>query len=141
MPLNDLPVNVDATYADDPLDASVKTHQMFHDDIHILLRKVGDIHVETGAYTFVGTDAGKTVEYNSASAGSFSIPSVATAGWVRNQWVYLCQRGAGVLTVVALAGVTLHARGDAFRLNGQWAEAMLRMTATDEWVLSGDLQV
>lgn len=29
-----LPVNVDTTYADDAGDASVKTHQQHHDEIH-----------------------------------------------------------------------------------------------------------
>jgi len=49
------------------------------------------------------------------------------------------QAGAGTLSVVAGAGVTINSRGGDLVLAGQYAVAALKKVATDSWTLTGDL--
>lgn len=90
-------------------------------------------------YTLVLADAGLLVEVANASAITVTVPPNSSAAFLVGTTVALRQYGAGQITVAAGLGVTLHSRGGAFKLAGQYAEAMLTKRATDEWILSGDL--
>ena len=142
MPLDDLVTTNDATYADDAGDASVKLHQQYHDLIHEYLRKVGDVVNKTASYTFVLTDAGKTLKYNSATDGTFTIPNQATVAFLRGNAIRVVQVGTGRLTLAHVDGSTkLVSRGSVFRTAGQYAvaEVFLVDASPELWVASGDL--
>jgi hypothetical protein len=47
--MSDLPVDIDATYADDSSDASVKAHQQHHDSVHALYNDIAGATPDLGA--------------------------------------------------------------------------------------------
>ena len=82
------------------------------------------INAQTGTtYTLAASDAGKLVTLTNAAAITLTVPaSVFTAG----QRVDIGQRGAGVATVVAGAGMTVNPPpGGSLVMQGQYAYASL----------------
>src|SRR5664280_1937659 len=99
------------------------------------------INTRTSSYTLVLTDAGKLVEMNVASANTLTVPlnaSVAFPFSPSETVINIRQYGAGTTTIGGSA--TIRSRGGLVALAGTYAEATLTKRATDEWVLSGDLQ-
>lgn len=96
------------------------------------------ISTQTGSYTAVLADAGKTVEMNVASANNFTIPPNSSVAFATGDWINVTQIGAGQTTIVAGVGVTLRNR-NGLKLTGQYAVATLYKRGTDEWVVGGDL--
>lgn len=94
---------------------------------------------QTGNYTFVLGDAFTLVEYNSSSAGTFTVPPNASVAFSVGTTIGLRQMGSGLLTMAPGAAVTIDSRGGALKMGGQYAEATLTKRATNEWVLSGDI--
>ena len=92
-------------------------------------------------YTLVLADAGTVVELTAATAVTLQVPAVAVEAWPLDTVIEVYQAGAGTVTVVPIAGsgVTLRSRGSRVATAGQYATIGLRMRASDEWVLSGDL--
>lgn len=90
----------------------------------------------TDNYTLVLTDAGKVVEMNAATAKAITVPANADVAFAIGTVVEVYQMGAGALTIQGDTGVTVRNAGI---LAGQYATASLRKRATDEWVLSGEL--
>lgn len=98
--------------------------------------------VQTASYTFVAGDFAvpeRELVYNSASAGTFTVPSDASASVAIGLSVVLHQFGTGQLTVAPASGVTLVARGSAFKLAGQYGIAGLRKYGANSWILYGDI--
>jgi len=93
------------------------------------------------AYTLALTDARKVVETTAATAVTLTAPPNSTVAFPIGTVVGLRQYGAGQVTVVPAAGVTIRSRGGALKTAGQYAEAALTKRATDEWVLTGDVTV
>lgn len=110
-------------------------HDDHHVDIHRLLNN--NISSQTASYTLALTDFGKVVELNSASAVNLTVPPNSTVAFPVGTTVEVCQVGAGVVTVVQGAGVTVRTPGTLI-LRAQWSSVALRKRATDEWVLAGD---
>jgi hypothetical protein len=99
------------------------------------------VNTQTASYTLVLADAGKLVEMNVASANTLTVPlnaSVAFPFSPSQTVINIRQYGAGTTTIGGSA--TIRSRGALVALAGQYAEATLTKRATDEWVLSGDLQ-
>jgi len=90
------------------------------------------------AYTLSRTDGGRVLEGNNASAQTFTIPAVSTAGWLVGTVLYVFQQGAGQITIAGAGGVTLRSNGGKYKTAGQYATISLRMRANDEWVIAGD---
>lgn len=93
----------------------------------------------TASYSFVVADSRREQVYDSTSAGTFTLPANATQAIPVGEWIPLRQTNTGQLTIAAADGVTLQARADAFKLAGQHAVAQVQKTATDTWVLFGDI--
>lgn len=91
------------------------------------------------AYTFVLLDAQTVKESTGAAAAAATIPPVASVPWPVGTVIEVFQYGAGQVTIVAGAGVTLRSDGARVKTGGQYATVGLRHRATNEWVLSGDL--
>jgi hypothetical protein len=91
------------------------------------------------SYTGVLGDANKYIRFTNAAAVGFTIPPNSAVAYPVGTVIEMEQAGAGALTVVAGAGVTINSRGADLTLAGQFAVAALKKVATDTWTLAGDL--
>jgi hypothetical protein len=95
---------------------------------------------QTGTtYTLVLADDGKIVTLSNASAITLTIPTNASVAFPVGAEVDLAQLGAGQVTVAAAGGVTLNSYQSKVAIAGQYAAATLKKTATDTWLLVGNL--
>jgi hypothetical protein len=94
------------------------------------------INTRTAAYTFVASDRGQIVEYNSATAGAFTLNTGVFTGLVR---VDVAQIGAGLLSITPGAGVTINGAAATIAMGGQWKAATLYQRTANNWVLVGGL--
>lgn len=95
-------------------------------------------NVQTANYTLVLADTGRAVEINTASAATVTIPPASSVAWTIGTIIEIYQRGVGQVTVQPGAGVTIRTALSG-ALRAQYSVATLRLSATDEWVLAGDL--
>ena len=97
-------------------------------------------NTQTGSYTLALPDSYKWVQINAASANVLTIPANSGAAFSIGCQILIEQSGTGQATISPFdAGVTLHSRGAAFKMAGQYATAALVQTAANVWNLSGDL--
>lgn len=99
-------------------------------------------NVKTANYTFVLTDGQVpfvTVVMNVATPNTLTIPPNSSVAFPIGTILAAEQWGAGTTTWTQGAGVTINSRGGVRAMAGQWAAASARKTATDTWLLSGDL--
>lgn len=111
-------------------------------DAAIAARKSAAEHLvtqtaKTANYTFVLTDQGTVIPYDSTVDGTFTIPKdVFDVGHVME----VRSRNSGILSIAPVDGtVTLNSEGGKRRLTGQWASATLHCTAANVWYLAGSL--
>lgn len=91
---------------------------------------------QTASYTLAVSDVNKMVEMNVATANNVTINnSVFSAG---NQ-ILVSQYGAGQVTFVAGAGVTLRSPSGKLKLTGQYSLATIIAISATEFYISGDL--
>ena len=91
---------------------------------------------KTASYTLVSGDNNKLIEYNSATPVNNTIDSgVFIAG---NQ-ILVSQYGAGQVTFVAGAGVTLRSASGKVKLTGQYSMATIVAISASEFYIAGDL--
>jgi hypothetical protein len=97
--------------------------------------------------TITPDDAGDTItiqaattgaESTSASAVNVTVPPNSSVAFPVGTVIELCQYGAGQITIVAGAGVTLRT-ASSLTTRVQYSGASLRKRATNEWVVGGDL--
>jgi len=125
----DLSITGPATAPDPTLPAHVATKNYVD-----TTREQSTLNPRTASYTLSLSDAGKTVEMNSASATTVTIPTNAAAAFPLGTVVWITRQGAGTVTVAG-AGVTLRARsGSAAPV--QYAVGRLWKRAADEWFLN-----
>lgn len=94
-------------------------------------------NVQTAAYTLVLTDAGKIIEITSSSGVNLTIPPNSSVAIPIDTVVYVCQMGAGQITIAPGSGVTLR-YASSLTTRAQYSTLLLRKRNTDEWVVSGD---
>lgn len=104
-----------------------------------LTKVVGVNNQIDAAYTFVLTDAGKTIEGDRATTQTFTIPTNATTAFLQNTFIDIEQIGAGQITIAPAGGVTLQSYLGRTKLAGQYARARLRKRNTNTWILTGDI--
>ena len=97
-------------------------------------RDQSTVNPRTASYTLSLSDAGRTVEMNSASATTLTVPTNAAAAFPLGTVVWVTRQGAGTVTVAG-TGVTLRARNGA-AAPAQYAAGRLWKRATDEWFLN-----
>ena len=87
------------------------------------------------AYTLQASDKDKIVlASNGSTAGTITIP---TGTFAQGSVITVVQTGSGQLTI-ATSG-TLNSNGAKYKLNGQWASAQIIVTATNTFLLIGNL--
>lgn len=95
---------------------------------------------QTGTtYTLVIGDQGKLVTMNNAASNTLTIPLNASVAFPVLTRIDLISLGAGITTIAATGGVTLHSAGAAVTLRVQYSGASLVKVATDTWNLVGDI--
>ena len=95
-------------------------------------------NAQTAAYTLALADATKAVEVTSASAVNVTVPPNSAIAFPVGTTIDILQAGAGAVTLVPGAGVTLRTPASLVS-RAQWSTLSLRKRATDEWVVSGDM--
>ncbi|MGF2049593.1 hypothetical protein ACQUET_12965, partial [Lactococcus lactis] len=73
----------------------------------VLNQAPGTPRTITASDTVVAADVNGLITYNSASAGTITIPNDATGGFSANEFVAAYQAGAGAVSFAAGSGVTL----------------------------------
>jgi len=89
----------------------------------------------SNAYTLQASDKDKIIlASNGSTAGTVTIP---TGTFTQGTVLTVVQTGSGQLTI-ATSG-TLNSNGSKYKLNGQWASAQIIVTATNTFLLIGNL--
>lgn len=94
------------------------------------------------SYTVQASDLGGVVQYDSASAGTFTIELNEIFDAPVGSIVGFLQRNTGALTIAAAAGVTLLSppnRTDSRTLLGRYARAAIVKLSANTWSLDGSL--
>jgi hypothetical protein len=105
------------------------------------LNGVADVNTKTANYTLVLADAGRVIEFNSASNLTLTIPTNASVAFGSGTMVTITRRGAGEVTVAGASGVTLRSSDSRTKISKQYAAAGLIKLDTNEWMLIGSLKV
>lgn len=96
-------------------------------------------NTQTDNYPLVLSDAGKCVEMNSSSNKTITIPLNATVAFPTGTVIEVCRLNTGTVTIAITATGTLNSPGSKVTLASRYSSGAIRKTATDTWVLSGDL--
>jgi hypothetical protein len=97
------------------------------------------INAQTGtSYTTVLGDASKLVTLNNAAAITLTIPTNTNVAYAVGTKIDFAQIGAGQVTVAGDSGVTVNAT-PTLKFRAQYSAATCIKTATDTWLLVGDL--
>lgn len=86
-------------------------------------------------YTLAITDLGTSVEFTSSSAVTVTVPPNSSVNLPIDAIIEITQMGAGTVTLVAGAGVTLRA-GGGLSCPYQYATIRIRQQAADVWVVT-----
>ena len=98
-----------------------------------------DINARGSSYTTVLSDQSKLVTLTSASAITLTIPANSSVAYPVGTKIDLAQLGAGQVTVAGAGGVTVNAT-PTLKFRDQYSAASCIKTATDTWLLVGDLE-
>lgn len=114
-----------------PLDRKVT-----HDVIFL-----GNNVIEAGtSFTFtLGTHDNKEVETTNAAAVSATVDTNANQAFPIGTRIRVWQSAAGQVTIVAGGGVTINT-DETLLIDAQFGQIELLKVATDEWLLTGDIQ-
>jgi hypothetical protein len=78
---------------------------------------------------------------DSATGKNVTVPPNTDVAFPVGTAIEIRQVGAGQITIVAGAGVTLRSRANALKIAGQYGAASLLKIATNTWSVQGDLAV
>jgi hypothetical protein len=89
----------------------------------------------SNAYTLQASDKDKIIlASNSTTAGTVTIP---TGTFAAGTVLTIVQTGSGQITIASSG--TLNSNGNKLKLNGQWASAQIIVTASNVFLLIGNL--
>jgi len=96
---------------------------------------------ETVGRTLTIDDGVTTIQYNSMSDGTFTLPQTSSVAIPVGSVVSFVQVGAGAINFVADLGVTLGSPvGSTPQTSATWAKAFAEKLTDTVWVVSGDIQ-
>jgi hypothetical protein len=90
-------------------------------------------------YTLALADVAKVVTLSNASAITLTVPPNSSVAFPVGTQIVLAQLGAGQVTIAPGSGVTLNSFGTALKVAGQYGVATCLKTATDTWLVFGNL--
>lgn len=103
------------------------------------------INAQSGTtYTFAladGSDSGTNtiVTASNSSAQTYTVPPNSSAAFAVGSQIDLCSLGSGAVTLAQGSGVTINSRNGNKTIAAQYVCVSLIKTATDTWLLFGDL--
>lgn len=97
------------------------------------------INSQPDNYTLVLTDVTKLIEMTKVTANNLTIPLNASVAFPIGTQILIYQLGVGQVTIVPTGGVTLISSGGKTKTSVQYSTACLIKTATDTWLLGGDI--
>lgn len=107
-------------------------------DLALYSKILRTVNPQTGtSYTLASTDSGNLVTLNNGSAITLTVPSGLDVGCQ----IDLAQIGAGQVSVVAGAGVTIVSEDSKLKLAKQGSAATLVQYASNTFLLTGSLSV
>jgi hypothetical protein len=122
--------------------ATVK-HVLTSDDLNAFeagLNQTLPFNAQVGTtYTLALTDAGDVITLTNGSAITVTIPTNASVAFPVGTQITLAQMGAGQVTISPAATVTLYASDSNTKLRTQYSSGTLIKTATNTWLLIGDI--
>jgi hypothetical protein len=99
------------------------------------------LNAQTGTtYTLVAGDAGDLVTLTNAAAITLTVPLNSSVAFAIGTQITITQSGAGTVTVAGAVGVTVNSADGDLKLRTQWSAATLIKTATNSWILIGDIK-
>lgn len=100
------------------------------------------INAQTGTtYTLVAGDIGKLVTMTNASANTLTIPPNASVAFEVGAKINIAQFGSGQTTIAPGSGVTINSADSANKTRVIYSTCSLIKTATDTWLLAGDITI
>lgn len=93
---------------------------------------------QTASYVYVLGDRGKTVEMNVAGANTLTIPPHSSVAFAVGTYLNFAQYGAGQTTITPGSGVTLRG-ANGLKTSAQYSIGTAYQTASDEWIVGGDM--
>lgn len=108
--------------------------------IMVRVDTVTTLNAQTASYTLTIADQyNKTVTVSNASANTCTVPPNSSVAFPVGTVINVVQIGAGQTTITAGAGVTINSADAKLKLRVQYSGATLVKTATDTWLLFGDI--
>lgn len=99
------------------------------------------VNTRTANYTLVLGDAGAYVRMNLASANTLTVPTNSSVAFPIGTVIHIRQTGAGQTTVTPFNGTVTINTPETAKLRKQGSSASLIKVGTNEWDLTGDLEL
>ena len=96
--------------------------------------------ISATTYTLLAADAGYLLVFTAGTAVTVTVPANATAAFVTGEPLYVMQKGAGAVTLVA-SGCTLYSSDGLLSTRTAYAAIGLQYLGSNEWVVIGDRNV
>jgi hypothetical protein len=93
--------------------------------------------VSAGSFTITSTHIGVTLFSTDASLATINVPDNTTLPVPIGHEIRIIRGGSGAVTIAGSGSTVTSAY--TLSLRAQWSRALLTKTATNSWVLSGDL--
>ena len=97
------------------------------------------INARTASYTLALSDNYKLVTMSSTSALTLTVPPNSAVAFPIGANITIVGINIGQVTIAAGSGVTINSAGAALKLRVQYSTATLIKTATDVWLMMGDI--
>jgi len=104
-----------------------------------VFRETITTNTQTASYSLALNDNGKLILMNVATANNLTIPLNSSVNFPVGTKIDVSSVGAGQTTIVAAGGVTINSAGGALKLRLQYSGATMVQTATNVWLLFGDI--
>lgn len=97
------------------------------------------INTQTANYTLVLADGSKLIRQNVATANTVTVPPNSSVAYPVGTQINIVQAGAGQVTITPGSGVTINSADSKLKTRVQFSTVTLIKTATDTWLLMGDI--
>jgi hypothetical protein len=94
---------------------------------------------KTADYTLAKTDAGKTINADSSSSITITIPANSSVPFIIGQKIEIVKTGTGLVTVSPSSGVIINSKNSNKKISSQYSGCVILKTDTNTWLLIGDL--
>lgn len=95
------------------------------------------VSAKTDNYTVELIDVGKDIQVTADTAKTVTIPPQASVAFGDFSYFFITRLGAGSLTIVAGAGVTLHSAGSRLTVPEQYKSALATRESENVWLIRG----